>query len=183
MVVTPQVKIQEKEQFRKAQLQSLQEQALPQDLTFMWTGIQSLISQSPGLWGLFYPLKSEPNLLQFLGLNLTGFAFPKCQDSFLDFYTEVTHFKKGERGVTEPITGRKVLPMELVGILVPALSYSVSGYRLGRGGGFYDRYLAQYPGLKVGICFESQVLPEVPQDPWDQRVNYIITNQQIREIT
>lgn len=179
MVVSSQLK----EQFRKEQLLLLQNPTLlSQDLISMWQAIQLLMQQKPGLWGLFYPLKSEPNLLQFLGLKLEGFAFPKCEANGLDFYTDVTHFKKGDRGVTEPITGRKVLPDDMAGILVPAISYGETGYRLGRGGGFYDRYLANFIGLKVGVCFEFQVLPEVPLESWDQRVNFIITNQRVREI-
>lgn len=172
-----------KQQFRQEQLRNLQSQPLPQDLSLMWSALQDLMKRFPGLWGLFYPLKSEPNLLKYLGLNLNGFAFPKCQNSQLEFYTEVTHFKKGDLGVTEPITGRLVLPQEMVGLLVPAVCYCPAGYRLGRGRGYYDRYLAHYPGVKVGICFESQVVPQIPQDSWDQRVNYIITNQQVRDVT
>ena len=62
-------------------------------------------------------------------------------------------------------------------VLVPGLAFARDGRRLGRGGGFYDRLLCQ-PSLKarrIGVCFEVQVLENVPLDKHDQRVDEVVT--------
>jgi len=59
-------------------------------------------------------------------------------------------------------------------IVVPGLVYSEAGYRIGYGGGFYDRFLKDYNGLKVSLLFDEQ-LGEVVQEPHDIAVDILIT--------
>lgn len=51
--------------------------------------------------------------------------------------------------------------------LVPCLAAGRDGVRLGRGGGYYDRFLAQYKGERLLLCPSALLLPELPRDPWD----------------
>lgn len=62
-------------------------------------------------------------------------------------------------------------------VLVPGLAFDRSGRRLGRGGGFYDRFLAGLPGetATVGVCFGVQVVDAVPVDAHDVRVDWLLT--------
>jgi len=61
-------------------------------------------------------------------------------------------------------------------ILVPGLGFTEEGHRLGRGHGHYDRLLQRFPkATKIGICWHEQLVPQVPQDPWDQLVDRILT--------
>lgn len=65
-------------------------------------------------------------------------------------------------------------------LLVPLLAFDESGYRLGYGGGFYDRTLnglrtGDPPPLAVGVGFECQKVPAVPHADWDERLDLIIT--------
>lgn len=53
--------------------------------------------------------------------------------------------------------------------LVPCLAASPDGVRLGRGGGYYDRFLAQYKGRRLLLCPEALLLPDLPCDVWDAR--------------
>ncbi len=66
-------------------------------------------------------------------------------------------------------------------VVVPGLGFDLEGVRLGRGGGFYDRALANLRGatsvFAVGIAFEAQVTQRLPYDAWDQRVDLIVTEQ------
>lgn len=70
-------------------------------------------------------------------------------------------------------------------LIVPLVGFDARGYRLGYGGGFYDRTLA---GLRarnpacvaIGFAFAAQELPEVPVDDFDQRLDMIVTEQGIR---
>lgn len=61
-------------------------------------------------------------------------------------------------------------------IVVPGMAFDRQGHRLGRGKGFYDRFLVKYPNVKtMGICFDFQLLDEVPAEPHDQLIGEIIT--------
>ncbi len=79
------------------------------------------------------------------------------------------------------------IPPESAGIvepdvlLVPMLAFDRRGYRLGYGGGFYDRTLAQLRARKavtaIGIAYHGQGVEEVPHDDLDQRLDYIMTER------
>lgn len=61
-------------------------------------------------------------------------------------------------------------------IVVPGMAFDPKGHRLGRGRGYYDRFLAQHPQVyTIGICFDFQLLPEVPSEPHDCIMDEIIT--------
>ena len=75
--------------------------------------------------------------------------------------------------------GKEIIPDLLV---VPGLGFCESGKRLGRGGGFYDRYLSSFNGTTVGICYEGQLLEAVPVEPHDCSVGCIITEKRIIEV-
>lgn len=64
-------------------------------------------------------------------------------------------------------------------ILVPGIAFGQNGERLGRGKGFYDRFLESSKALKIGICFEEQIIENVPTEKWDINMDYIITNQRL----
>jgi 5-formyltetrahydrofolate cyclo-ligase len=84
----------------------------------------------------------------------------------------------GEFGALIPAEGAWIEPQVLI---VPLLAFDARGYRLGYGGGFYDRTLqalrAKRPTLAVGFAFSSQQVTEVPIDHNDQRLDAIITEQ------
>ena len=61
------------------------------------------------------------------------------------------------------------------------LSFSSSGERLGRGGGFYDRYLQSFNGTSVGICYEGQLRNQLPVESHDQTVSVVVTENQVFE--
>ena len=90
----------------------------------------------------------------------------------------------GEFGALIPAEGAWVEP-EVV--IVPLVAFDARGYRLGYGGGFYDRTLeglrSRHPVLAVGFAFAAQELPEVPIDQFDQRLDVIVTETGIRHFT
>jgi 5-formyltetrahydrofolate cyclo-ligase len=67
-------------------------------------------------------------------------------------------------------------------ILVPGVAFDPQGHRLGRGKGYYDRLLAQTRGHKCGVGFEEQLLPEIPAEPHDIRMNTVILPNQCLKI-
>ena len=87
--------------------------------------------------------------------------------------------RPGAYGIPEPVT-RTVVPVEEIDlVLVPALGFGLRGHRLGRGAGYYDRYLCS-PGLravKCGFAFDAQVLGDLPCDEHDVPVDVIVTER------
>lgn len=81
-------------------------------------------------------------------------------------------------GVREPLpTAEHVSPDSLDLVLVPGLAFDPAGRRLGRGKGFYDRFLARLPAsvVTVGVGFQFQVVAEVPAEAHDVRVGWLLT--------
>jgi 5-formyltetrahydrofolate cyclo-ligase len=85
-------------------------------------------------------------------------------------------------GVREPAVGQPI-PIDCIDlVLVPGLGFSPTGQRIGRGGGFYDRFLAQtnFQGVTCGLAFEEQVIQTLPMLPHDQHLNMLVTDTGIR---
>jgi 5-formyltetrahydrofolate cyclo-ligase len=85
-------------------------------------------------------------------------------------------------GIREPVHGLP-LPIELIDlVIVPGLGFDPFGNRLGRGRGFYDRFLGkpEFRGVSCGFALEEQVVPSIPAGPLDQRVHMLVTDQAVR---
>ncbi len=82
------------------------------------------------------------------------------------------------RPLPEPPEGRTpVAPEKLDLLLIPGLAFDIRGGRLGYGGGYYDRYLAQSGSLapRWGVCLEEQLMNRVPTGPFDVGMNAVAT--------
>ncbi len=91
---------------------------------------------------------------------------------------------KGHFGILEPSSSAPVAdPNGLDLILVPGIAFDREGGRLGRGRGYYDRLLAGASAFKVGVCFDSQIVPEVPREPHDIRMDAVVTPSGVKWIT
>jgi 5-formyltetrahydrofolate cyclo-ligase len=128
----------------------------------------------PGVAALFGGLRNEPDLVtSFLpwlrnhGWRTVFFKVDQAED-----------LRRGPLGVWEPSGSEPADIGELDVILVPGLAFSArDGARLGRGGGYYDRLLAQ-PRMRarlVGIGFHMQLLPDVPCEAHDARIPDLVT--------
>jgi 5-formyltetrahydrofolate cyclo-ligase len=87
----------------------------------------------------------------------------------------------GAFGAEIPAEGAWIEPEVLI---VPLVGFDARGYRLGYGGGFYDRTLqglrAKRPTLAVGFAFDAQEMPEVPIDEFDQKLDAMVTETGVR---
>jgi 5-formyltetrahydrofolate cyclo-ligase len=97
----------------------------------------------------------------------------------MTFY-ELTSFeqlKEGSFRLKEPDPDLcPVLPnYEMDLVIVPGLAFDKNGYRLGYGGGFYDRFLPTIKATTIALAFYCQLIPEVPSDKHDRKVNHIIS--------
>lgn len=87
-------------------------------------------------------------------------------------------FSLSPLGIREPIG--KSYKADIDVAAVPLLAVDERGNRLGYGGGYYDRYLAAHPKtLKIGYCFDFQVLKEVPSLTTDVSMDVIVTDKRI----
>lgn len=84
----------------------------------------------------------------------------------------------GRHGILEPPPDAPEMAVrEIDLILVPGLGFDLSGRRIGRGAGFYDRFLAdpELAAATCGVCFEAQIVPRIPTDTWDIPVKAVAT--------
>lgn len=84
----------------------------------------------------------------------------------------------GPRGFPDPIPTAPVIPEgELALIVVPGVAFDPHGGRVGRGAGFYDRFLASphVRGARIGVAFDEQIVQGVPMESWDVRLDAVVT--------
>ncbi len=82
----------------------------------------------------------------------------------------------GKFGIREPVARCPVVPLnKLDFILVPGVGFDLDGHRLGRGQGYYDRWLTSVRGTKCGLAFDQQVGIKIPAEPHDIRLDYLLT--------
>lgn len=87
----------------------------------------------------------------------------------------------GRYGIREPKREniQPASPEEIDAILVPAVAFDRRGYRVGYGGGYYDRYLPKVPrAVRIGAAFSCQIVAGVPADPYDVPVDRIVTEEE-----
>ena len=123
----------------------------------------------------FYPMRYEINLLDLLNDD-KNFYLPKVcgQNLFICPFNKGDKLEKSCFNVKEPCTSpvdAKVLDL----IIVPALMVDKCGYRLGYGGGFYDRFLTNNPSIKTIVVIPKELyIEELPVENFDKKIDYII---------
>jgi len=87
-----------------------------------------------------------------------------------------TDIAPGKFGVSEALPTCEEIPLNRFDlVLTPGMAFDLSGNRLGRGRGFYDRILAAASGVKCGVAYDFQLLEKIPTEPHDARVDFIFT--------
>lgn len=115
-------------------------------------------------------------LLEWLWTKGTATALPLVTGKNMTFHlvADGTDLKRGVFDIREPASHlQQVFPESGSFVLVPGLAFTLSGQRLGRGGGYYDRFLSGRPeGVRaVGVCFDFQVHESLPTTGHDAGVD------------
>jgi len=97
--------------------------------------------------------------------------------------TDETKFKIGQYGIKEPLHPALVPIGAIDFMAVPGVAFDLSGNRLGRGGGYYDRILDEFCGTAAGVTFSFQIEPSIPTEIHDKPVNLIITELEIINVS
>lgn len=112
-------------------------------------------------------------------------AFPDSCDEVVDRQGEgevSSLWSRSPFGVWEPLPKGSVVvePHEIDAVLVPGVSFDLKGFRIGYGKGFYDRFLARFDGLKIGVAYSVQVSSQpLPVESFDMPVDVLATEQYI----
>lgn len=131
---------------------------------------------------LFDAMPVEPHVELLWQMAPRRFLYPRVHGDHLVLHEvpalDALHAPPGAR-YREPHPDRytAVDPSEVDVILVPGLAFTRDGFRLGRGGGYYDRLLASLPAqtVKIGVCFEVQIVPALPLEPHDMRLDAVVS--------
>lgn len=155
--------------------------------------------------GLYLPFKGEPDLTKLM-LHHTDSAFglPKLEADKMKFVhyqigaklensssLSLSSNNYGIRDLEKSAVKRLMQPSSNIEILpnviiAPGLAYSIDGYRLGYGAGYYDKYLSYKKEtsliIKIGVCFDKYLLEYLPHQDHDVRFDYIITDKIILKL-
>ncbi|ODT97942.1 MAG: 5-formyltetrahydrofolate cyclo-ligase [Rhodospirillales bacterium SCN 65-16] len=134
----------------------------------------------------FWPIKDEIDIVPLMaGLHADGctIALPvvqlKGQRLLFRIWRPGDVLEAGVFGTVQPSSRCAVVEPDA--LLVPLLACDREGWRLGYGGGFYDRTIEELrrkrPVTAVGVGFDGQFLPEVPHGPDDQRLDWLLTDR------
>lgn len=143
---------------------------------------------------LYYSYRSEvvtrfliEDLLQ---QGLKQVYLPKVHGDKMFFYRirSLNDLSIGYQGILEPsekneVFGREITKKKRCLLILPGVAFDKEGNRMGFGKGFYDRFLMEYPGVcHNALAFECQIAEQIPCEVHDQKMQRIITEQNIYEM-
>jgi 5-formyltetrahydrofolate cyclo-ligase len=129
----------------------------------------------------FFSFRQEPDLSSLFTNSDKRWGFPRCVGKSLVWHSwqPEDEINIGTYGIREPHPKAPVIDLQEVDlILVPCVGCDVQGYRLGYGGGYYDRLLSSAAGnvkATIGVVFDFAYLPQLPVDSWDKPLHNVMT--------
>lgn len=139
--------------------------------------------QNAGCIMAYWPHKNEPELEKFMHTCLDmkkRVLLPRVLGEgnmiAVDYHKE-SIMKKNKYGIFEPVEKSEQYSVDIV--IVPGIAFDESLHRIGYGGGYYDRFLSKIDAVKVGVCFESQIIDNIQTHEFDVRMDIIVTQNRI----
>ena len=162
----------------------------PQQLGEMSLSIMSSVLTHPRILEadtilMYHSLPDEVNthsaLDQLLAMGKKVFLPKVVSDTEMTIheYTGQNSLKPSEPyGILEPTTPElSIINCQLSIAIVPGMAFDKQGHRLGRGKGYYDRFLSRIPNIyKIGVCFPFQMLESIPSESTDVVMDEVITS-------
>ena len=134
---------------------------------------------------LYAAQASEPDLTALLATPGKSFSFPRITGNGLEFHrchsADLLHPGPWTLLEPDPRNCPIVPPLEIDLLCIPGLAFTQAGARLGRGGGYYDRFLGRVDpqAVALGVCFHAQIVPAMPREIHDRDVNWVITENEV----
>lgn len=100
----------------------------------------------------------------------------------LSYIGSMADLTSGAYGILEPSVIKPADEKDIDVILVPGLAFDRNGGRMGFGMGYYDRLLSESGAVKIGLCYDFQLLDSIPAEKHDVPMNYIITEKEILKV-
>lgn len=136
--------------------------------------------------GIYLSFGSEPKTDLFIvaakAAGISLYAPRTGASSTMDFARLEGPTEPTEHGFLQPV-GEVIEPDQLDLIIAPALSVDSLGNRLGRGGGFFDRYLDKFEGAVAAVVYAHELVPLLPSEAHDRPVQFAITQAGIFSLT
>ena len=164
-----------------AQLAAMSEQICSKVLRSVWW-------REAGTLLLYYPLVDEVDVRPLIAdayRNGKRVLLPVCvgDDLELHLYEGEDSLSPGAFGIMEP--QGPLFPVEdypeIQVALIPGIAFDRAGHRLGRGRGYYDRFLAAHPVQAVGICYADCRMTQLPHDNYDRKLMCCVTEQKTED--
>ena len=135
--------------------------------------------RSAGVVALFSPLPDEPQIGEIIELlsRERTVLLPRVEGDVMRFYPfSPSVMSKGSYGISEPMCGEPFPPDEIDVIIVPGVAFTANGARMGRGKGFYDKYMSQegFKAHKIGVCYSGQVVQSLPCERHDVYMDEVV---------
>ena len=130
--------------------------------------------------GIYLAYETEVDVTSLCQEKFLTFAIPKTfDDHTIRFYPydALTVLEKSAYGIWEPRDGKELQNLDV--LVIPLVAFDVHCNRLGHGGGFYDRYLQHYQGLRIGVAHECQKVKDIDPQPHDIPLDIILTEKTI----
>ncbi|WP_249029804.1 5-formyltetrahydrofolate cyclo-ligase [Tannockella kyphosi] len=127
--------------------------------------------------GIYVSFNKEVDTYSYLDLlcQEKQVCIPKTKGKEMDFFVyDKNNLEENQYGILETKDSQKIKKENIDLLVIPLVAYHDSGYRVGYGGGYYDRYLKDYKGHTIGLAFEFQKIEEIDFEEFDQKVELVI---------
>ncbi len=128
---------------------------------------------------IYVSLKDEVDTIKLIKYGLEigkGIAVPKCEGDDIAFYyiNSLEDLEEGNFGILEPKTNEAVNDFENSICIIPGVVFDKQNNRIGYGRGFYDRFLENYQGVKIGLTYKECVCDKIDVDENDVKMDKVI---------
>ena len=129
--------------------------------------------------------KNEPDLMGLVHALLdmgkrVALPYVTGDDSMIAVeYNYESVMKSNLFGIPEPVIRNESEKVEPDVVLVPGVAFCENLNRIGYGSGYFDRFLKESDAFKIGICYDMQVVPSIKAQPYDVRMDMIVTERRI----
>jgi 5-formyltetrahydrofolate cyclo-ligase len=133
----------------------------------------------------YMPIKGEADLTPLLSRHpekhwVLPRIIPEENHRMVFHPYDATRLARHPFGMAEPAADLPTVPHEAIPLaLVPGLAFDHHGWRLGYGGGYFDRFLKNFSGVSIGIVIRTLLLAEIPRDSLDMPMQWIVTEEEL----
>lgn len=147
--------------------------------------LQSKEYQKAKVIFVYYSTDSEPDTRKFIETALKDkkkICLPRCKGKGI---MEAVSYEMGDElketcmGIHEPGSGEVISKDSIDLAVLPCLSCDVNGNRLGHGGGYYDRFLEDFSGENICLCYAKAVMKTIETEEHDKKVGALLTEDGI----